>query len=57
MEPQTQGAKLIRAKISDEEWAEIRKEAIDRDLTTGEWVATLLRAGRECVPPLGEDSQ
>jgi len=39
---------LMRAKITEEEWAEIRKAAIDRRLNIGDYVAKLLRAGRQC---------
>jgi len=48
MEPNEQST-LIRSKLSKAEYADIRKEAIDRGLHVGEWVAQLIRAGHECI--------
>ena len=39
---------MLRAKITNEEWTEIRKEALDRRVHASERVAELLRKGREC---------
>jgi len=36
---------MLRAAISEREWATIRKRAIDAKLTTAEYVARLLRKG------------
>ena len=46
---------LIRAKITEQFWLKIRKDALDRKLTVGEYVAQLLQAGDECLPPLEEE--
>jgi hypothetical protein len=46
---------MLRANISEQEWAEIRKQAIDRSVTNAEMVADLLRAGLECLPPIKKE--
>lgn len=46
---ETEQSTLIRSKLSKAEYAEIRKEAIDRGLHVGEWVAQIIRVGRECI--------
>ncbi len=41
---------MLRARLTESEWARIRKEAIDRRLNTSEFVGRLIRAGLECLP-------
>lgn len=38
---------MVRAAITADEWAEIRKRAIDARLSNAEYVASLLRKGLE----------
>ena len=38
-----------RIDISEQEWKDIRKEAVDRDMTSSKWLGVLVRAGRECI--------
>lgn len=40
---------MVRADLTEEEWREIRQEAIGRDSTTSRYVGELIRAGKESL--------
>lgn len=48
---------IVRADLTDEEWAAIRKEAIDRKQTNSRYIGDLIRAGRACLPDREELQQ
>lgn len=45
----SEAAIMLRAKISEAEWSDIRKRAIDANMSSGEYVALLLREGMRAI--------
>jgi mobilization protein NikA len=40
---------MVRARLTPDEWADIRKRAIDANMSTSDYVALLLREGIRAV--------